>query len=487
MPDSPVRLAAIGDSLTQGFMSGAISKTASSVPALVARSLGLKLPMQFRVPNFPGFGLPLNLEELLRFCEARLGSDISGTRQWLLRFPALYQEFADSVEDLYERGAGSRPAPFGGSYHNLAVWGFRVFDSFTVTPRICKAAINDAEGWIKDDFLGLPSAPMYRTAMRVLNPRQLKARNDFTQLTAFKDLVDTEGLDALILSLGANDCLGTVLSLEIKDMAKASRVPADPVQRTKRWNLTSQAQFADDYQTMASQIAAILGDAPKNRRPKVFVATVPHVTIPPVTRGVGGFDGAYFDHYGRFFVTDGTFHPRFHSNLTRKQVQLIDSRIDAFNTVIRSVAQMQGWHLVDVCAALDKLAVRRNGFDAEPGRALVNYLAELGISDHPLLRLQPMPSILRLTTTEQGRRLGGGLFSLDCVHPTTIGYGIMADLFLREMRQAGIPGADPNALNWNELIQQDSLLNFAPGTWDDIVEVAQANPWLWDTLFSVLG
>ena len=173
-------MSAIGDSLAQGFMSGAISSTTTSFPALIANSLSLQIPRDFRVPHFPGSGLPLNIEELLHFIGSELGSDLRGKRTWLWRFPKKFSEFADRVEDLYERGAGNQRASFGGTYHNLSVWGFRVHDSFTITPQRCQEVIDDDEGFIQDDFLGLPSAPMYRTAWRVLNPRRLSFRNQFT-------------------------------------------------------------------------------------------------------------------------------------------------------------------------------------------------------------------------------------------------------------------------------------------------------------------
>lgn len=482
-----VRIAAVGDSLIQGFMSGAISRTTHSMPAMIARSLGLRVPSEFRVPRFPGSGLPLNIEEFLWFCTERLGPDITGTRDWLIRFPSLFSEFADRIEDLYERGAGSRAMPFGGTYHNLAVWGFRVFDSYSITPAVCDKAIEDEEGWIDDDFLGLPSAPMFRAAKRVLNPRNSSDRADTTQIKAVGALAKDEGLDAIILSLGANDCLGTVLSLSIDDMEDADGVPDDPIERSKRWNLTSVKQFEDDYEEMAKQLKDSLKGVPAKKRPKIFVGTVPHVTIPPVTRGIGRFSDGYYDVYGRFFARESSFNRWTHSHLTRDDAIKIDARIDAFNKTIREVAGQQKWTVVEVSETLDNLAVRRNGFDATPGRALVDYFARLGITDHPLLHLDPVPSILRIQANRNGVRTGGGLFSLDCVHPTTSGYGIMADLFLRAMQKEGIEGADPQRLDWQQITSQDSLIRQVPPTWDDVVAAAQGNPWLWDTLFSVLG
>lgn len=477
-----LRIAAIGDSLTQGFMSGAISRTTSSFPALIANSLGLGIPSDFRVPSFPGSGLPLNLEECLHYIASELGPDLEGSWTWLWRFPQRFRQFADQVEDLYERGAGRRPASFGGIYHNLAVWGFRVHDCFTITPSICKKAINDEEGFIEDDFLGLPSAPMYRTASRVLNPRQLIDRDGFTQVRSLEALIKQhEGLDALLLFIGANDCLGTVLSLDVRDMTgHEHEVNDDPLKR-RRWNLTSIQQFERDYGKLVEELKHVLPESTK-----VFVGTVPHVTIPPVTRGVGDFDGKYYNYYARFFMPDGSFNPWLHRHITRDEAKLIDERIDAFNGTIKALAEQSNWFLVDTAAALDTLAVRRNCFEADPGQALRDYFARQGITDHPLLNLDPVPSILTLQTTELGRRVCGGLFSLDGVHPSSIGYGLVAEMFLREM-QGNVEGADPQKLNWAQIIQQDSLLNSAPVIWDDIIEVAQNNTLIWDTLLSVMG
>jgi hypothetical protein len=59
------RLVTIGDSLTQGFQSGAVFHTDLSWPAIVAWELGWY--DQFRKPVYGGpGGLPLNIELLLR-------------------------------------------------------------------------------------------------------------------------------------------------------------------------------------------------------------------------------------------------------------------------------------------------------------------------------------------------------------------------------------------------------------------------------------
>ena len=57
------KLAAIGDSVTEGLLNGSISKTHLSYPALIAECLG---DTNFTLPDFSGApARPLNLEALL--------------------------------------------------------------------------------------------------------------------------------------------------------------------------------------------------------------------------------------------------------------------------------------------------------------------------------------------------------------------------------------------------------------------------------------
>ena len=482
-----IKLVAIGDSLTQGFQSGSILKTEWSYPAMIARALGLSIPTDFRIPSFPGTGLPLNIEELLRSMELSLGNEIS-TGEWFFRFPTLLHGFLDEVEDLYERGRGriDQPSAFRGQFHNLAVWGFRVLDSFKVNSEYCDQMINNSEGWIEDDFLGLPSAPMYRTAHKVLNPGNQDFKKTWTQIDNLEQLQNKEGVENLILWLGANDCLGTVVNLQLKEMPEDFG-GNDPEER-RQYNLTHPQIFEQDYKSLVARIKVIIdSDTP------VFVGNIPYITIPPITKGIGKLpeNRKYFDYYSRFFVNEDNFNSFFNSNLTRDEVKKIDETIDEFNKIIQEqVAQAQqegnNWHLVDIAAVLDSLAVKRNHLSSSPEEPLKAYYRSLGMSDHPLLHLEPIPSTLLLDTQDR-LRINGGLFSLDNVHPSTIGYGIVAEAFLREMQRVGVSGADPIHLDWRQIIAQDFLLQYPPVLWDDIKNTAESNATLWDIIFRVLG
>jgi hypothetical protein len=77
----------------------------------------------------------------------------------------------------------------------------------------------------------------------------------------------------------------------------------------------------------------------------------------------------------------------------------------------------------------------------------------------------------RFLCTQDGHRTGGGLFSLDGVHPTTIGYGIIAQEFINVMCRAGVEFRHPNGtprpgpirVDFDRLIRLDTLLTKPPG------------------------
>ena len=483
------KLVAIGDSLTQGVQNGAIFRPYLSYPALIADSMGLDLTNEFRVPKLPGSGLPFNLEWFLRSLRDKLGTEID-RREWIWKFPFRLRDFIDEVEDYYERGRGSRPAGYDGIYHNLAVASFRVRDSFTIHSDYCSEQIDRAEGG--DDFLGLPSAPMYRVARRVLNPNQNDERNAWTQIDNLRELNNGEGpVENLIVFFGANDCLNTVVNLKLNDMEGVEDPSTDPQERRETYNLTSTRVFKCDYKKMVEAISSAISE-----ETRVFVGTVPPVTIPPIMQGVrpvqpGTADGnRYFKYYGPFFSTEENFKTE-HKHLTRDEIQTIDRRIESFNEIIKKIVESRreengGWHWVDIHGLLKRLAVKRNNMSIAPQQPLRNLLVKCwGRADHPLLSLDPIPSVLRLETRD-ARRLGGGLFSLDCVHPTTIGYGLIAEAFLRVMQEAGVPGANPTSLRWSEIIRQDSIIQFPPVLWDDIINAAQSHSTLWNFLYQRL-
>jgi hypothetical protein len=430
------RLVTIGDSLSQGFSSLAITNTDRSYPALIARAMGLAVPGGFRLPDFRGKGgLPCSIEWLARRLEERYGSHLS-TFEWVRAVHTL-TDLIDEVEDYWERGRGSRPTP-DVRFHNLAVWGFEVADAYNINAGLCRELVKNP----RDNWLRPPSEARMRTALNVLNPARNDARWADTQLSIARQIAKDEGgIDNLIVWLGANNCLGTVVELKIDPTGD---VPPGPRSGKTLW--TPQA-FRAEYDRLEERILEIGAR-------RVFVGTVPHVTIPPVTRGIMADRGRlpedrkYFDYYTHFFIHDKDFDPDRDNKLTGDDARTIDDTIDAYNDVIRAAAARNGWHVVDICRVLDELAVRRNH-----GRP--RYLLPSEISDLSVRFLEFTPS---------AQIKAGGLIGLDGVHPTSCGYGIIAQEFIKIMKEFEPRIRD---VDFAEVRQWDTLISQPPRTLDD--------------------
>jgi hypothetical protein len=381
-------------------------------------------------------GLPLNVEWIARALEEKYGSTI-GPFEWLLAVDAIVN-LVDQVEDYWERGKGAQKAK-DVFYHNLAVWGFQAGDAYNIAAKRCHDAIQDS----KDDWFRPPSVPRMRTAYRVLNPAQLPARNQDTQIKVAAKIKDQDGeIENLIVWLGANNCLGTVVRLEIVETGDEPPGPCSP------YTLWKPTAFEKEYGELARQVQDIGAT-------NVYVATVPHVTIPPITRGIMQDRGRlpksrkYFDFYTHFYIKDKAFDPNKHPYLSREEAQKIDSYIDEYNKIIRDHATSNGWHVMDACLLLDHLAVRRN--HGKPKYQLPKAIQDLSI---------------RFFEIEPGGEIkNGGLISLDGVHPTTCGYAIIAQEFINVMREQN-PGI--HDIDFAKMRFWDTLVSRPPRTLDDM-------------------
>ncbi|OHD12742.1 MAG: hypothetical protein A2Z96_06545 [Spirochaetes bacterium GWB1_48_6] len=447
-------LVALGDSLTQGFMSGAISCSDLSYPALLSEALGIS---DFKIPDFSGKGgLPLNLEFLLRMLSHKYKSQI----HWW-QVPGALQKtrnLMDEIEDYWERGEGNKLLPGSLPPHNMGLWGFRIQDSFNVT-----ASTWDNDAPTRDNFLNqIPDQPLYRSAARVLQPERMPA--DLNQWDGLKILGAFTGLENLLLMYGANNVLGTVVDLKIQETKNGEE---NLLPHERRDNLTTPDQFARLYKSIISKVR----DASPDR---VFVGNVPHVTIPPITRGTGIQDSqGYYEYYTRPWIWDNAFDPGRHPFLNRSEVKKIDTWIDEYNLTIRQTAEAQGWHLVDICGALDSMAFRRNfGQSSFPWpQGAITALVNNPATKH--LVKSGIPTLdTRFLTSEKGKLTKGGLFSLDGVHPTTMGYGLIAQNFLDVMTTAGVRPRDSRVpeLNWNRIVQEDTLISSPPPLLENLKE-----------------
>ena len=400
------RLVTIGDSISQGFKSLAISETSLSWPAMVAHELGLD-ETGFTYPTFPGPdeapGLPLNLEALFRTLESASGGRSLRTHE--IKAAEAIADVARSVAAYWERLDGAVPLPPAASFHhNLAVTGYDVRDSIGKTSSWLEQAMTPealrthfVQRVAKDLLrrIGNEFSTSYaeeRIALRTLNgPDQ-----DTTQVSAAKWLGDHGGIETLVVALGANNALGVVLSLQLHWTGPGY----DDLAQKDAYNLWAPDHFEHEYALLVDQLRGI--DAKH-----VILATVPHVTIVPITRGVGDkpYYSRYFARYTRPWISDADFDPSVHPCITGDEARAVDAAIDQYNyfikRAVRDARLGQGahaddprdWYLFDLCGVLDRLAYRRylTSPQTQPGwfaavRTARGHAVAVALARHPLLR-----------------------------------------------------------------------------------------------------
>lgn len=466
------RLVAIGDSLTQGFQSLAVFNTGLSYPAIVAYEMGCVT--QFRYPLYEGFGgLPFNIELLLRDLEARYGRSVDLRETPFALFRA--RSLMDRVEDYWERGPGRAVPSTTAVMHNLAVFGWDLRDALSKSADECRKRIDTPE----DDLIRqVVQNACERAALRVL-PTRPSTAGALTQLGAAARLGEEtdgtgseHGIETLVVFLGANNALRAVTELDVA----WSKDGYDDLSRKGRFTVWQPQHFAAELRKVAAEVAGI-----KARH--VIWCTVPHVTIAPVARGVQGKiakGSRYFPYYTRPWIGDDDFDHRRDPHITGDEARQVDDAIDEYNDAITAEVRHarragKDWYLLETCGLLDRLASRRYAEDpsARPGWWRPYELP-------PALQALTPPPNSRFLAGEAERRTDGGLFSLDGVHPTTVGYGILAQELINVMRLAGVqffrpdgrtPREDPVHVDFDRLIRNDTLINRPPGNLDSTLRV----------------
>jgi hypothetical protein len=166
--NSAVKLLTIGDSTAQGFRSLSAARTDQCFSTIIGGVLGDEA---YRFPSWKESGLPVDLEVVLRHLVKHYGSSIDGL-EWLTVLSRI-NAILDESEDYYERGGGRAHLPDPTApprWSNLGFFGAKVADAWQVTPALCLDGIARKRDQAGDAFLGLPNAPFYRSALRVLNP-----------------------------------------------------------------------------------------------------------------------------------------------------------------------------------------------------------------------------------------------------------------------------------------------------------------------------
>jgi hypothetical protein len=462
------RLVTIGDSLTHGFQSGAIFKTNLSYPAIVAREMGWG---EFRYPIYdgPGDGLPLNLEFLANQLQENFGESVN----WMDFVPAvlLSRKLMGQNEDYWERGQDKFYSSKGKINHNLAIYGWDLRNTLSRHVGICFDVLEKDKP--KDDFWRqVPSNHNERAAIRVFNTARDSKGTPLTPLQAATALgeegnQETEGIETLIVMIGSNNALGSILTFNVSWSGEGY----DDMSVNDQYTVWRPIHFQAELDLMVAEIKKI-------RARHVILSTVPHITIAPFARGVG--DKArkrsrYFPYYTLPWIHDQDFNPEKHPRITENETRAIDSAIDQYNDHITEIvkqARLEGrdWYLLESAGLLDRLASRRY---IEDPTARPDWWEEVGgeYKLPPSIKaLSPLPTSEMFESDAKGR-IQGGLFSLDGIHPTTIGYGILAQEVIKIMEKAGVKFYEQDGktertgevqVDFRRLIAEDTLISKTP-------------------------
>ncbi len=212
--------------------------------------------------------------------------------------------------------------------------------------------------------------------------------------------------------------------------------------------------FEVDYRILLNKTDAILGD----KKTKVFLGTIPLITIAPLIKGVGESytihideqDLIYFKYY-TYFPFDEKYAFKSGNNLNFAEVMHIDNCIREYNKTIKKLVEEHNqktpnrYFIMDISKVLDQMAFKRN--DANPTYQFPDYF-----------QFQfPMPNTKYYHADTNGNLKQGGIFSLDGVHPSAIAHGIIAYEILKVMQNAGVQDANPNNLDWKAIFDSDLL------------------------------
>jgi hypothetical protein len=392
--------------------------------------------------------------------------------------------YVDEVEDYYERGPGAADKPYQDGkgvlkfFHNVAVRGFTISDSWLVTGRYCQELIDAAKKG--DGVYAMPNESLARTALKVLNPSLDPAHDDKSQLDWLKYHAQGEKVENVIVWLGANNALGTILDLSIRYTPGDGSTTGLPRESLLDWNLWHPNDFEADYTELLDRI----DEALVNQTTKVFLGTIPLVTIAPLAKGVGdtfevpipndngGTDlVTYYKNY-TYYPFDEKYAFETGTNLSFTQVLHIDNCIRQYNKIIKRLREERNrlhpdrYHIVDIADILDQLAFKRN--NGVPRYKFPPYFD----FKYPTINTKYYHADRKKNLKQ------GGIFSLDGVHPTAIAHGLVAHEFLKVMQSANVLNASPSGLDWDSIFASDRLYQDPISIMQEVYQNSQLVEWV---------
>lgn len=481
------RLFTIGDSISQGFRSGGTAFTENAYSTYLAQALGIN---DYRRLQWPATKLKIDLEGMMRMLQDKFGQDI-GTLEWLPIFGAI-SDFQDQSEDFYERGQGGFEKPMIGYDYdftdNCAVEGMRLADAWEVTPRLCRERIKADKDAGKDNFgVSIASSSFYRAALKVLNPRLQPQYDDYSAISWLKHVAASEGVDNTIIFLGANNALGTIFKVkfEPKDLtpgeAKTFGSRSAKADEEDKFTLWHPRAFEHDYSLLLAKVNEAMANN-KSTDWKVYLGTVPIVTIAAMIEGFGEErlvddpreplgsatkQFRYYQYYKYYGIAESTARQT-DKIMAFRDALFIDKAIIEFNRTISRLANVMNSKLgrkafivVDISKALTDMAWKRNS-----GMPSYEYPQDLQW-------LYPPINTKYYGVTPKGDIVDGGIFSLDGIHPTVIGQGIIAHEFLKAMKENGSASSSAD-LDWDMIISDDELRSKPLSIIDSMVNKWQA-------------
>jgi len=448
------KLAVIGDSMALGFKNGGIYRTDLSFPAILAELI--EENCCFDLPSFTAqAGIPINLEILVRGVAEEYGDDINLFKS-VSAARSVYKTLS-RIKSYWEGHKKSLKVERDSPYHNQSVWGFAISDSMMIDEAYCRKMIRNNK--IRYSvFNVLPDHAMYTTARMVLNPTFSIETSDKAMVDNISELHSDGGIENLIICIGHNNIVGAVTNLNIR---LSEQRDVMNYYASRNCTVFRPEHFEIEMRTLYKRIES-LGVK------RVFVPTIPHVTIPPAIRGVNENrtkpHNGYFDYYTRFWIWDDDFNPEKHPHLTKDEAIFLDSIVDDYNQIIRNLAAEFGYHVIPVGRYVSAAARRRRGsYTAKPFPVKFVEALKKNPQTEYLVDENGDPRIstdyLKLDR-ETGKIASGGIFSLDGLHPSTIGYGLIANIYKKHMAEQGVHFH--RDIDWNYIINSETLVTDPP-------------------------
>ncbi|MEX0994021.1 MAG: hypothetical protein WD599_00750, partial [Balneolaceae bacterium] len=412
--------------------------------------------VRFEAPSFSAQGgIPLNLEVLVRGLSEEFGNSLSW-RQYIPAGLHLYRTLR-RIKNYWEGNSRYLRVERSEPWHNQAVWGFAANDAWLMTEELCRRYLRENRPQYTV-FSVLPDQAMYIAGRRVLNPSFEPEFQSHNQIDNIRWLNEHGGVENLIVCSGHNNFVGALSALQII-YSRSEDLEASNFDRN--YTVYRPEHFEQEIGELFEKVAQL-------NIPHVIVPTYPYITIPPVTRGVNQVKKenhqGYFDYYTRFWIWDEDFNPDKHPHLIKEQAIELDQLVDQYNNTVRSLAGEYGFIVAPVHRYVNAVARRRLGVNAVRPYPpeFIQALKRNEMTSHlvtPEGKVKLSTDYLRVYDDTR-KLMQGGIFSLDGLHPSTIGYGLIANIYRMSMEQAGVTFDKP--MDWDYIIESDTLVTDPP-------------------------